>query len=453
MIGRGRRQCGIAPRAIHLLEQTRSTTAMKKLILATAAAASIGAGSASAGQGSVPGGIPPLDHVFVIMMENHAYAQVAGNPQAPFINALMTRANVAKNYYAIAHPSSTNYLEVVGGSNFNNLSDQYPDWHNTTCIPNITPGRPTITDNPSTGLVCPIGGSHGTDAATPALDMSLNETSAPPLTNIDGAHSIAADTNIEGISIADQLVRAGKTWKSYQEGLPEIGADGVNVSDGFFSIGGNDAQGVNVTSNFAALSTPGNPVTAANVVYLYAVKHNPFAYFASVQQGSNPELGFRRVVPFDGQRGLYADLKAGTVPNFSFIAPNQCDDMHGRGNGTAFCNYDADDNGTQTGLNPSLILQGDLAVQRIVTAIKASRVWSERRSAIVILWDENDYSTRTSNQVVTIVDTNYGQHRVASSRFYDHYSLTKTLDAAFGLPCLNHACDGGVEVMSDLFRP
>jgi len=425
---------------------------MKKLILATSIAASIATGSACAGEGNVPGGIPALDHVFVIMMENHAYGQVAGNPQAPFINALMAKANVAKNYFAIAHPSSTNYLEVVGGSNFNNLSDQYPDWHNTTCVSNITPGRPTNTDNPSTGLVCPIAGWHGTDAATPAHDMSQNETSAPPLTNINGTLAIPADTNIAGISIADQLVRSGKTWKSYQEGLPETGADGVNVSDGFYSVGGNDAQGVNVTSDFATLSTPGNPVSAANVVYLYAVKHDPFAYFASVQQGNNPELSLNRVVSFEGQRGLYADLKAGTVPNFSFIAPNQCNDMHGRGNGTAFCNYDADDNGTQAGLNPSLILQGDLAVQRIVTAIKASRVWAERKSAIVILWDENDYSTSTSNQVVTIVDTNYGHHRVASSKFYDHYSLTKTLDAAFGLPCLNHACDGGVEVMADLFK-
>ena len=39
-----------------------------------------------------------------------------------------------------------------------------------------------------------------------------------------------------------------------------------------------------------------------------------------------------------------------------------------------------------------------------------------------------------------------------SAHFYDHYSLTKTLDAAFKLPCLNHACDPGVEVMADLFR-
>jgi len=424
---------------------------MKKII-ASSVATLIAAGSAHATQGPVPNGIPPLDHVFVIMMENHAYGQIANNPQAPFINSLMAKANVATNYFAIAHPSSTNYLEVVGGSNFNKLSDQYPDWHNTKCIPNIFPGQPTNTDNPNSGVFCPISGKDGTDAATPALDNSMNETSAPPLTNINGTLSIPASTKIDGISIADQLVWAGKSWKSYQEGLPIIGADGVNVSDGYYSIGGNNANGVNVTSNFAALSTAGNPVSAADVVYLYAVKHNPFTYFASVQEGSNKELSLERVVSFEGQKGLYADLKNGTVPDFAFIAPNQCNDQHGRGNGTAFCNYDADDNGTQQGLNPSLILQGDLSVQRIETAIKASPVWRNSRSAIVILWDENDYSTSTSNQVVFIVETNYSDRRVESSKFYDHYSLTKTLDAAFRLPCLNHACDAGVEVMSDLFR-
>ncbi len=301
-------------------------------------------------------------------------------------------------------------------------------------------------------LFCPIAGRDGIDAAIPVLDNTTNETSAPPLTNINGQFAIPAGTKIDGISIADQLVAVGKSWKSYQEGLPLIGADGVNVSDGYYTIGGPNAAGVNVTSNFAALSTTGNPVSAADVVYLYAVKHNPFVYFASVQKGARRELSLEQTVSFDGPKGLFADLKAGSVPDFAFIAPNQCNDQHGRGNGTAFCNYDADDNGTQTGLNPTLILQGDMALQRIVTAIKASPVWWNSRSAIVVLWDENDYSTITSNQVVLVVETNYGPHQIQSQRFYDHYSLTKTLDAAFRLPCLNHACDAGVEVMSDLFQ-
>jgi phosphatidylinositol-3-phosphatase len=426
-----------------------------KRMTVTSVVGLLAVGSAGASQGPVPTGIPRLEHVFVIMMENHAYGQIAGNPQAPYTNALMAKANLATNYFAIAHPSSTNYLEVVGGSNFNKLSDQYPDWHDATCISSIVPGQPTNTDFPNAPTsvpLCPISGKHGIDAAIPLQDTTTNETSAPPLTNINGTLAIPAGTNIDGISIADQLVEAHKSWKSYQEGLPGIGADGVNVSDGYYTLGANNVDGVNVTSDFAALSTSGNPVNSGDVVYLYAVKHNPFAYFASVQEGANRDLSLHQVVSFDGQQGLYADLKSGRVPDLAFIAPNQCDDMHGRGNGTAFCNFDADDNGTQQGLNPTLILQGDLALQRIVTAIKASPVWSDSRSAIVVVWDENDYSTHTSNQVVFIVDTNYGPHGVTSGKFYDHYSLTKTLDAAFGLQCLNHACDAGVQVISDLFR-
>lgn len=417
----------------------------------------LGLGSARAGEGPVPTGIPALDHVFVIMMENHGYGQIATNPQAPFINGLMSSANLATNYFAIAHPSSTNYLEVTGGSNFNDLSDQYPNWHDTSCTPNMLSGMTNVdvaqTGFPSVvGLVCPIAGSGGTDADIPVEDLTNNE-GTPPLTNIDGSAGIPPDTNIVGETIADELVAKRKSWKSYQEGLPIIGADGVNVSDGYYILGGKNAAGDSVSTNFSTLSTSGNPTSSSNIVYLYAIKHDPFAYFASVQQGRNPALSLNRIVPFEGQDGLYADLKnAKTVPDFAFIAPNQCDDMHGRGNGTAFCNYDADDNGTQTGLNPTLIMQGDLAVERIVTAIKASPVWSKSKSAIVILWDENDYSSVTPNQVVFIVDTNYGPQKIQSSKFYDHYSLTKTLDAAFKLPCLNHACDSGVNVMSDLFK-
>ena len=430
---------------------------MRKLTLAYLLVALFAGTNAWAAEGPVPFGIPSLDHVFVIMMENHAYGQISTNPQAPFINGLMASANLATNYFAIAHPSSTNYLEVVGGSNFNNLSDQYPDWHNPSCKPNMLTGQTNV-DKPQSsfpsvvGLVCPIAGSGGTDANVPIEDTTNNE-GAPPLTNVDGMVGIPPDTNIVGETIADELVKKHKTWKSYQEGLPIIGADGVNVSDGYYTIGGVNGEGQSVSTDFSTLSTTGNPTSASNIVFLYAVKHDPFAYFASVQQGKNPNLSLNQIVPFEGDSGLYADLRRGTVPNLAFIAPNQCNDMHGRGNGTAFCNFDADDNGSQTGLNPTLIMEGDLTLERIVTSIKASPVWSNSRSAIVVLWDENDFSTSTENQVVTIVDTNYGgKRRTQSSNFYDHYSLTKTLDAAFHLPCLNHACDAGVNVMSDMFQ-
>ena len=67
-----------------------------------------------------------------------------------------------------------------------------------------------------------------------------------------------------------------------------------------------------------------------------------------------------------------------------------------------------------------------------------------------MVWDENDY-TVSLNKVLLIVDTNHGDHSVQSARPYTHFSLLKTLEAGFGLPCLNHACDDDVKVMRDLF--
>lgn len=185
---------------------------------------------------------------------------------------------------------------------------------------------------------------------------------------------------------------------------------------------------------------------------LYAVKHNPFAYFRNVQQGHDALVSFANMVGFDGAGGLWGDLGSGKLPNFSFIVPNQCNDQHGRGNGTAFCNFDPNSNGTQAGLNPALIILGDQVVQKLVTAIHASPVWNRGHNAIVVVWDENDYSVQPIiNQVVTIVDTNYGFHGITSDQFYTHFSLLRSIEGGFSLPCLNHACDASTLTMSDLF--
>lgn len=169
-------------------------------------------GAGLAQQGPVPKGVTPLDHVFLIMMENHGYSEILNNPNAPFINQYAQQANLATNYFAVAHPSLTNYLEVVGGSNFGVLSDNAPDWHNASCTTNLASGVPN-TDNPPSPAICPISGS-GTDAATPALDCT-NEVSGPPCEmNIDGTRSYAAASSTLGITIADQLAAAGKSWKT-----------------------------------------------------------------------------------------------------------------------------------------------------------------------------------------------------------------------------------------------
>jgi phosphatidylinositol-3-phosphatase len=391
-----------------------------------------------ADEGAVPKGIPHLDHVFVIMMENHAYAQIVGNPNAPFANEYAKSANSANNYFAVAHPSLTNYLEVVGGSNFGVQTDNSPDWHNANCITNLASGI-VATDVPSSPNVCPIEGT-GTDAATPVVDLT-NEVAPPSITsvtNIDGILSIPAARNTVGKTIGDQLADSGKSWKSYQESLPLTGADLVNNADGFYS-------------NVTPFTTP-LPAETQTLINLYAVKHNPFVYFRSVQEGLDENNSLKNAVGFEGANGLFADLSSGHVPDFSFIAPNQCNDQHGRGNAGPACDFDPSTLGTQVGLNPALISIGDSTIQTLVTAIHASPAWREGRNAIVVLWDENDYSaTPNKNQVLVIVDTNYGVRGVQSTQMYTHFSLLKSIEGGLELPCLNHACDATVKVMSDLF--
>jgi hypothetical protein len=175
-----------------------------------------------------------------------------------------------------------------------------------------------------------------------------------------------------GKMIVDQLAEHAMTWKSYQESLPPSGADNVTYSDGFFTD-------VTVPSDIAG-----------GLLKLYAAKHDPFVYFRSVQE--ELKAGAKNITGFEGTGGLYEDLTSGNVPAFSFIAPNQCNDQHGRGNGGSPCDFDFQNNGTQTGLNPALIYVGDLKLRNVIHAIHASPVWHVGRNAIVVMWDENDYT-------------------------------------------------------------
>ncbi|MBU6439215.1 MAG: phosphoesterase [Betaproteobacteria bacterium] len=408
---------------------------MKRKILAALVGASLlSCAAARADQGPVPAGVPHLDHVWVIMMENQPMSAEVGNPDVPYINQLYRSANVATNYYGVGHPSLTNYLEVVGGSNFGVRSDNMPDWHNASCSPNIATGVPNLDAAAPQGqptVICPIQGS-GVDAETPAIDY-VNEvypvgSGVPgnPATgswDLDGKVGFAAAPTV-GKTIAEQLMQAGKSWKSYQEDLPLAGADNVNYSDGVF---------VNANDSGSLLS---QPTPGGSMVQLYAAKHDPFVYFRDIQEG--PAL-HENIVGFDGPRGLYADLRSGQAPNFSFIAPNQCNDQHGRGNAGADC----------TGA--ALMYRGDAMLKKLVQAIQASPAWGHGHNAIVVTWDENDYGVNEPNKVLTLVINNHSAPRVVDNTFYSHFSLLRTLEGGMGLPCLNHACDAGTAVMSPLF--
>jgi hypothetical protein len=354
-------------------------------------------------------GVPKLDHVFVIVLENHnsftsfSSSGIIGNPQAPNITALWNKYNVATNYNGVWHPSLPNYLAMITG-----------DWIGTDVI--------------GTGHTYPAGSTVGnSDDDSPSVATDYGSPANP------SPHR----WRVQLPSVAGQLVKAGKDWKAYLQNIPESGTTIANW--------------------------PGDNNTAK----LYAVKHNPFPYVAEIQD--DPKQ-FAKQVPIEQ---LFSDLGSGRVPAFSYIVPDQCRDMHGLGNPLAPCGgaSDTDDNDVK---------RGDDETGWLVNGIMGSTAWQRGRNAIFVVFDEGNgpltcaYNPDTkvdlapgtllpgsdcyapanfNDKVVLIAITNYGVRGVQDTRFQSHYSLLKTIEAAFGLSYVGHAADSTTNTLAPLLAP
>jgi phosphatidylinositol-3-phosphatase len=233
------------------------------------------------------------------------------------------------------------------------------------------------------------------------------------------------DHTITAPNLASQLTAAGMTWRGYFQSMPAIPASGVIKT-------GPNANG---PYSFAYPSLSQG---------LYRSKHNPFVNFTNTQDD------LANMVP-DTQ--LASDLASGNLANYSLVVPDQCHDMHGTGGCTS---------------ESGLISAGDAYVGSTVSAIMSSKVWQAGRNAIVITWDEDDFSDEGQpgtgccganpggGHVVTIVITNKTNHYpITDNTPYNHYSLLLSLEDAFGLPCIANACDSadGVVPMTKLLHP
>ncbi len=59
--------------------------------------------------------MPVPDHVFLIVLENHGFSEVVGNPVMPYFNSLAAQHSLAANYFAVTHPSIGNYFMLTTG--------------------------------------------------------------------------------------------------------------------------------------------------------------------------------------------------------------------------------------------------------------------------------------------------------------------------------------------------
>ncbi len=187
----------------------------------------------------------------------------------------------------------------------------------------------------------------------------------------------------DAVTLPDLIEGNGLTWKTYQEDMP----------------------------------SPCYPEAEAGN---YAIKHNPFAYFKSIRL--DPTRCARSIVPFTQ---LSVDLASGSLPNFVFITPNLCNDAHD-------CPVTIAD-GWLKGLMADLLPALD----------------SEGKPYLIILtWDEGqgnhsccDLPAEAGGRIATILISPQVKSGYQDATPYTHYSLLKTIAAAWRLSYLGHAAD------------
>src|SRR6516164_6160417 len=203
---------------------------------------------------------------------------------------------------------------------------------------------------------------------------------------------------VDAANLMSQLDSAGETWRGYFQSMPYPGYRGYCYPDKCNGIPDADTQ--------------------------YVSKHNGIVNFANLQTPAE----FGKMFPFTQ---LSADLAAGAVPNFGYIVPDECDDMHGA---PPWC---VDSDLTNTVQQSWLIAHGDKFVGDVVNRITSSSIWQAGHNAIIITFDEGNAAT---SQVATIVITNHGPRGVTDNTSYNHYSLLASLQQTFNLGCLLNSC-------------
>jgi hypothetical protein len=136
---------------------------------------------------------------------------------------------------------------------------------------------------------------------------------------------------------------------------------------------------------------------------LYAVRHNPAAYFTNIRTQCAAQ---------DQPLSDPPDLSA----KFTFITPNLCNDMHS-------CPT-ASDVGSET-------RNGDQWLATWMPKILSSSEYQSGTTAVFLTWDEDDYST--NQHIATLVISPTTAAGTKASATFNHYSLLRTTEQSLGI--------------------
>jgi len=179
-------------------------------------------------------------------------------------------------------------------------------------------------------------------------------------------------------------------------------------------------------------------MTGSAATGYYVGRHNPADSYSSLPVGA-PTAGdcpkFDEPLGTATSGALQHDVANGTLPEFSFVTPGLCDDMHNFPAGVSGCANDVEG--------------GDSWLAKWIPIITSGPDYTSGNLMIDIAWDEGGSGTDGTDCVTAstpdcivpnIVISPYTTHVVSGTDF-SHYSLLKTTEDLLGLPLLGHAAD------------
>jgi phosphatidylinositol-3-phosphatase len=185
----------------------------------------------------------------------------------------------------------------------------------------------------------------------------------------------------------------------------------------------------------------------------YAAKHNPQLFFRDTNGGNDSSPSNPLSSHYAPLQQLATDLANNSVADYTWITPNQYNDMH-----TAL-------SGGYKGLtgDPSKILQGDDFLSQVVPMIMASDAY--QNNGVIVIWfdeseedavagDNGDDFNHTLPEIIIspLAHANLNGSPYASPLNYSHSSDLRTWQEVFHVgPLLRHA--ENTTDLSNLFQP
>jgi hypothetical protein len=326
--------------------------------------------------------LPQYDHIVIVIEENEPLGQVLGNPgvPAPFLNSLVKGGTLLTNSHGDGHDSETNYLMLFSG-NFQGVGPAF-----------TLPGLQTTNTSVTIAL-----GNNGFPLATGAPLSGIQANGVP-----DGSGNLPLTTP----NLGAQLIRHGKSFIGYSEGLPFDGSRAPNQDVNCEIV---DAQGVchgiDPTITSVLFPPPASQERTLNrgpwVQWQDTNDANSVAHVpVSNTLPASTNLAFK---DFPGQQ----NNKPGnpdftTLPTLAIVLPNRIDDGHDPQPGSPTCaatNIPC----LQANVNAQ-IGDSDQWLQKNLAAYAA---WAPtHNSLLIITWDEDDSSFFTNHGVRNIVTFN-----------------------------------------------